>query len=91
MQVENYALETLKKLLESPEEEMEDIQVAEGEEHDDMMEKDLPEVAMTDVEKSAENKTEEEASAAEWKEVDVVRHLEMYFSFCSKNHDFLDE
>lgn len=89
--VEKYALETLKKLLESPEEEMDDVNVTEGEENDDMIEKDLPEVAMTDIEKSADNKIEEEPSAAEWKEVDIVRHLEMYFSFCSKNHDFLDE
>ena len=57
---------------------------------DPLMEKELPEVAMTDVEKSGEDKTVDD-SAAEWKESDIIRNLEMYLSFCSKHHDFLDE
>ena len=81
----------MKKLLEAPDEEVEEIPVGEAEEEiDQMIEKELPDVAMTDVEKSTEGKAEE-VSALEWKEADIIRHLEMYFSFCSKNHEFLDE
>lgn len=89
--VEKFALETLQKLQEPPEEEAENSTVGDGEEEpEELIEKELPDVAMTDVEKSADEKTEE-TSALEWKETDIIRHLEMYFSFCSKNHEFLDE
>lgn len=27
----------------------------------------------------------------EWKDTDAIRYLELYFSLCSKHHDFLDE
>ncbi|KAJ3156681.1 hypothetical protein HDU86_003905 [Geranomyces michiganensis] len=50
------------------------------------METDIDGVAVKD-----EFKSPAPAISGKWQELDVIRHLELYFALCSKNHDLLLE
>ena len=91
--VEAFALETIKKL-QGPPDPDEDVTLEEEEKQDDgQPDEDVKqEILKTENEEEEQVKQEElEAKTPTWKEVDIIRHLELYFSLCSKHQDFLDE
>lgn len=57
----------------------------------------LEDAKMGDAEESVkgeeveEEKEEEEGKMGEWKEEDVVRHLEVFLALCSRRHELLVE
>jgi symplekin len=92
--VESFALETIKKL-QGPPDVDEDEEVEEekpGMNGQTQMEDVKKEPVKMEGEKVEQIKEEEVvAKLPVWREVDIIRHLELYFSLCSKHQDFLDE
>ncbi len=66
---------------------MESREVNEDEKMDDAKEEPMEPETITDAEPDAQTVPE----TSEWKDKDAIRYLELYFSLCSKHHDFLDE
>jgi symplekin len=96
--VEAFALETIKKLQGPPEIETQEETAVENDKEEgpevDKMEPAKGEgepVAAEDTAQRQEAKETEEPKQPTWKETDIIRHLELYFSLCSKHQEFLDE